>query len=84
MLRRQPLDPQPADVHADGKAGRGVPSFESPSEYITGVGGGVGAGGAGRTRNILRPTSHRIKTVRGAKAGKHPARDTRPFASVWE
>lgn len=40
VLCRQPLDPQPANVHADGKFGRGVPSFESPSEYVTG--GAVG------------------------------------------
>lgn len=30
MLCGQPVDPQPANVHADGEFGRGVPSFESP------------------------------------------------------
>lgn len=35
VLRRQPLDPQPQDVHPDGKPGRRVPSLESQSEYLT-------------------------------------------------
>lgn len=41
MLRGEPVDPQPANVHADGKFGRGVPSFESQSEYVTGAVGGL-------------------------------------------
>lgn len=36
MLCHQPLDPQPEDVHPDGKPGRRVPSLESQSEYVTG------------------------------------------------
>jgi len=46
VLRGQPLDPQPANVHTDGKFGRGVPSLESPSEYVTG--GAVGPELAGQ------------------------------------
>lgn len=37
MLCGQPVDPQPANVHADGEFGRGVPSFESPGEYVPGL-----------------------------------------------
>lgn len=43
VLRRQPLDPQPEDVHPDGKPGRRVPSLEPQGEYLTG--GSCGAGG---------------------------------------
>lgn len=67
MLCGQPVDPQPANVHADGEFGRGVPSFESPGEYVPGLRDAPGR--AGTNTDIWE--SHCMKIIRGGNVGKH-------------
>lgn len=77
VLRRQPLDPQPQDVHPHGKPGRRLPPPEPQGEYLT--------GGVWGWRGVLSCTAHGIRTVRDGKAEEQPIpRNSQAFAPAWE